>query len=714
MTYKKYLFCIPLTLLIGLIVILQPFFSVVYADDGGGSGYTGADRYDFPAGMRVINPSTDMDKVINYVSGVEDGVRQISPITVRDYLSKLAGLDSSASFEKMSQSKFFVMFTDLENGGASYIRDGFPKDRDTWVNAAKAGGLSQEQIEKVGKLYDSLIKKGVSIINGKTTYMYAGQGGDDDDIEGNPPPLPPGFIGCDIGIGPKLTKTHTGKENAGSISGAYSVYATLTPVKPKNFSQLSAEQQAEWERTHQPQKTAPVKTAFGEYLDKHRNELAELQAYGKSGGIGADSNYRKAWESFAAGAKAAAAQPLPEVKISTSDANQEGMNKGGAFTYTEMVKDATVTATSGSIEHSQDYYDEYGCVNHEFTGSYYKYDNKGKVIGTETYTYTKSKYEKIQSNKMIDGNYTQTGIVAIEGHDYKPSSSWQFISVRCNQDGFNTLVSSTGSNVIQNEKASSSAKSQVVNGGVATFYNDLGIDFYYTGKTCDDIWGCTIEPNTGANNDSTNNKAKRGDLLNNSFGAQSDGKTGSKFVMFRDNISRTIRNDVSWPKLINTTPEAKLDSRQPASGTYVILDKDGTPNKDLFNFEDSQKSTLINGNDLPTKWYKSFKSQENVFNWRASWASDSNKPHRMNIRYAYKPQVTAAIKTAFDRNGGSDGNNTFTLDIICPTKFNTEDTYNPTIVNQPKNLDYSQPQTDFDDTENSYLEVNFVKASAEQ
>ena len=101
MTYKKYLFCIPLTLLIGLITILQPFFSVVYADDGGGSGYTGADRYDFPTGMRVINPTTDMDKVINYVSGVEDGVRQISPITVRDYLSKLAGLDSSASFERM-------------------------------------------------------------------------------------------------------------------------------------------------------------------------------------------------------------------------------------------------------------------------------------------------------------------------------------------------------------------------------------------------------------------------------------------------------------------------------------------------------------------------------------------------------------------------------------------------------------------------------------
>ena len=38
------------------------------------------------------------------------------------------------------------------------------------------------------------------------------------------------------------------------------------------------------------------------------------------------------------------------------------MNKGGAFTYTEMVKDATITAPTGSIEHSQDYYNEYGCV----------------------------------------------------------------------------------------------------------------------------------------------------------------------------------------------------------------------------------------------------------------------------------------------------------------------------------------------------------------
>ena len=56
----------------------------------------------------------------------------------------------------------------------------------------------------------------------------------------------------------------------------------------------------------------PIKTAFGEYIDSHRKELAELQSYGKSGGIGEGSNYRKAWESFAAGARKAAAQPLPK------------------------------------------------------------------------------------------------------------------------------------------------------------------------------------------------------------------------------------------------------------------------------------------------------------------------------------------------------------------------------------------------------------------
>lgn len=713
MTYKKYIFYVPTVVLISIITLIQSLITVVHAESGG-SGYTGADKWEFPIGMRVINPSTDMDKTINYISSVDpDGTRNVSPIKVRDYLAKVASLDKNASFENIAKSKFLVMFTDLENGGASFIKDGDPKNKNYWLEAAKAGGLSQKEIDKVAKLYDQLKAQGVDIIDDKTTYMYAGQGGGEDDIPGDEPNLPPGFIGCDIGVGPKLIKTHTEETGDSSISGAYSIYATLTPVKPKNFSKLSAEQQAEWERTHKPQRTEPIKTAFGEYIDSHRKELAELQSYGKSGGIGEGSNYRKAWESFAAGARKAAAQPLPKVSIQTSESNQEGMNKGGAFTYTEMVKDATITAPTGSIEHSQDYYNEYGCVNHEFTGTYDVYDKDGNKE-VKTYTYNKTKYEVIQTRKMIDGNYTKTGIVVIEGHDYKPSNSWQFISVRCNQDEFNSLVVSTGSTVLQNGKASSSAKSQVTSGSVATFYNHLSIDFYYTGKTCDDIWGCTIEPNNGANNDSANNKAKRGDLLNNSFGAQSDGKTGSKFVMFRDNISRTIRNDVAWPKLTNATPEATLDTKQPASGTYVILDKNGTPNKDLFNFEDSQKSTLISGSELETKWYKSFKSQENVFNWRASWASDSNKPHRMNIRYAYKPQVSAAIKTAFDRDGGSDGKNTFTLDIICPNKFNTEETYNPTIVNQPKNLDYSQPKTDFDDSENSYLEVNFVKASAEQ
>ena len=85
------------------------------------------------------------------------------------------------------------------------------KIKNTWVETAKNSGLSQAQIDKVAKLYDSLIAKGVDIINGATTYMYAGQGGDDD-IEETTPKLPPGFIGCDIGVGPKLIKTHTGKE----------------------------------------------------------------------------------------------------------------------------------------------------------------------------------------------------------------------------------------------------------------------------------------------------------------------------------------------------------------------------------------------------------------------------------------------------------------------------------------------------------------------
>ena len=683
---------------------------IVKADN---SGNTGAGTNIFTVGMRIVNPSTDMDKPMNFI--VSNNLNSRPVMTLREYVTNyLIPADKgqhSLTIEQFEKATFMPLLTYNAGNDTPFLSDGTVKDWNYWKEAAETSGLSADKISKLKKLYDGIKKLGNDVVDKDTTYMIDSMLGDTG--IGGDPKVPDGFVGCDIGIGPKLIKTHTGEDKDSEITGAYSVYAIVTPVKPKNFSKLSSEQQAEWERTHQIQRTEPVKTAFGEYLDSHRKELAALQGYGKSGGIGADSSYRKAWESFAAGARKAAAEPLPKISIETSASNQEGMNKGGAFTYTEMVKDATVSAPNGPIQHSQDYYDEYGCVNHEFVGTYDVYDKDGNRE-VKTYTYNRTKYEKINSNKMIDGNYTKTGIVVIEGHDYKPNNSWQFISVRCNQEEFNSLVASTGSTVLQNGKASSSAKSQVTSGSVATFYNHLTIDFYYTGKTCDDIWGCTIEPNNGANNDSANNKAKRGDLLNNSFGAQSDGKTGSKFVMFRDNISRTIRNDVAWPKLTNATPEVTLDTKQPASGTYVILDKNGTPNKDLFNFEDSQKSTLISGSELETKWYKSFKSQENVFNWRASWASDSNKPHRMNIRYAYKPQVSAAIKTAFDRDGGSDGKNTFTLDIICPNKFNTEETYNPTIVNQPKNLDYSQPKTDFDDSENSYLEVNFVKASAEQ
>ena len=73
---------------------------------------------------------------------------------------------------------------------------------------------------------------------------------------------------------------------------------------------------------------------------------------------------------------------------------------------------------------------------------------------------------------------------------------------------------------------------QLYKGRFASFYNSLDKSFFYSGKSCDDIYGCTPEPISTVNDDRVNNKRNTGALVNaDSYGAQADNKNASQFAI---------------------------------------------------------------------------------------------------------------------------------------------------------------------------------------
>lgn len=519
---------------------------------------------------------------------------------------------------------------------------------------------------------------------------------------------------CDGVVFQEYINKRTESAGSGHVEGVVSVRATLMPLNI-NLRGLPSEQISYWNETHVPQYNGPIKTAYGEYLDDNRALLASLLGMGKSGGLGEASNYRQAWEKFQAGAEAAIAEGVPEITIDFNSQNKIGFARGGVWTFTEFRKSASVSAN-----HNQDYYDRQECEEYKVPYTRYEttYYSDG-TTSTTSYTDYKIKYRIIIAERhvMKDGNYTQENIAAVESPGYTPYKSYQILNVRCNETEFDRVVSATGSEVKARGPESSSAKSPTVMNTISTVYNRLvDKDFFYNGKDCDPVYSCTGEVNTGASNDSANNVQDKGEHTNGLYGAQSDGKSSSKFSLFRDNISKEIRNDVWWLYPSQVRAGAwNFDTKKAAEATFITMYTKATPDKDLFNLEDENKNVVLTGTQIAAGDNALlYNSQVNVFNWRASWASERAFPHKMNTRYAYKPKsITKQTPTVLSREGvKSVEDKEEILDMYCDVLYNTTERVVPIIKNQPKPEKYKKI-TDFVEDNRRNLIVQFIKSSAE-
>ena len=494
-----------------------------------------------------------------------------------------------------------------------------------------------------------------------------------------------GVCVCDVGTGPKYQSHKKFEEDKLNVSGDYSYQITITPVKPIGFENLSKEEQSEWLSTHRIQMTDPELTAFGKFVKEYNYSNFSGQV---------DS--QKLWDDFKNQAEQKSKESINSANINLSEDNLKGFQRGGAFTITTNVKKVTISTSV-----TTDYRDVYNCVK----------GNDGK------YYYQKTGQEEVRTlvsepnaNAGDGSQAVQRGVNFDTIGGYTPKYSYQILNVRCNRTDFDALVRNTNSKVTSGSKTlSSSAQSPVVNNKIATFYDKLDTRFFYEGKDC--VFKCSADP-TGQSagpNDGVNNVQNRGDNQS-KYGAQTtEGKSNDSFSFFRDNIFKVVRFDVWHPIVDNNEMSYNVDT--PAYKTKFILSKTGTPKAELFSVTDESGNVILK--DFPTNSTLTLNGQRNKFGYQGGYASEKDKEHRTNLRFAYSVNTKISVPT-LNVYGvvSSTDYDTEALDVTCYTTFNTTVPQRASVAHGPKANNYKD-NSDFNNEDNKTLKVGFVKASAE-
>lgn len=752
-----------LILLIGFAFIFGVPTSPILADRNGHGVATGVgDIHDFKTGAykftgKSFQPNKKIHRCKSVPNPAEDCKKKenIEEVTVKKFLED-GGYYTNMG-EKKVQSIFnssdvwvkTMYWPSVKHGKPIfYSRDASPKDPTYWHTPGdkKGNKLATDIFNHYNNKYNGKLRSGAW----PTTVIFSNMVDpkEDEPPEDVAPPKPPEkkppkrppteketpnikIIHCREDSGPQYVLAEEGKEvGYEKIDGVQAVYAVMQPVKPIGFDSMSDDKKQNWLDTHQPQKTKPIITPYGQYLiDKTLDgTIDKLRDYWNSGEKGDKSNYRKLWEEFAQGAKDAIAQGVPKITIDFSESNKEGFGRGGVFTYVEMRKNVTIEST-----HLQDFYDKYYC-------EYFTYScNCKKDGGCSTCSSTQYAFES--GGHILDGEYAKDEVkqntVIINGSDYYPHVSYQYLNVRCNKDEFKNLFNSLlplgARDLTQGNGNGASTMRSPINTRtspyhpyrIADYFNHLTTNFFYNGNSCNSIFSCTSQPLPTANHDIANNKLDTGNVLHGKFGSQSkntrdktsDIYNSSEFSFFRDNVPKEIRNDIWYlsPSNSNTSEHTFNPKVNQASATLIAMDKQGTPRGELFELLDEGNQPIIKGADLDSSnAYINLYGQFNKFKWKASWASEKSYPHRMNIKYAYKPRLVNNNLKSFNRDDTETKieKTEYVLDMFCDTKFNTLTPNIPEIKNQPMEDAYLE-NLPFSNIREKLMIVDFVKSSAE-
>lgn len=440
--------------------------------------------------------------------------------------------------------------------------------------------------------------------------------------------------------------TYTSTKDTYSKTGVYSNSTTVVPmlIEGKYVGDSTPEAQS-----------STTKTSFGRLYDSI--------AAGKDT-ISYDDLKKKADAAVAADAASSASGKV-DMTVNLSDKNKSAFAKGGIFNISEFQASATLVATRTNN---------------------YRNDQRQDCTRTDTWDQKNGGYK---AGKSVCGrwyNRSQT-IIGVSNNltknvqTQKNVGFWQMISVHCNKQDFEKLVSAkaTGATVINSGDStngiSAVAKSKLYTAQPTTL--DFGDEHNpnadaaksstmgFFDKECP--FDCTASTKTAdgasADNGATKNSGTTGTTNGSKNGAVSGSQRGNNFTFFRDNTAKDVSVDVWYPK---TTDVVDYKSSPAAAITTTITRwATGTPGtqtteggKFIMKTKDSTPTTLFTGStDAVTQknWDTTTFSNANstaltglhrLFTVQSSWASENGKPQVLNVKYEYAPAVTTSFPTA--------------------------------------------------------------------
>ena len=440
---------------------------------------------------------------------------------------------------------------------------------------------------------------------------------------------------------------------------------------------------------------------------------------------------------LAAACKKAQQENPPKVNLDKD--NRDGLAEGG-------VLDVYETETPMSFTARENIQSLKGCYVREGTK-----DRNGKITwkgGGDGW----SKTVKPCKDKHPEMN--KRTVVPPETQYRTPQTSgfWQIISAHCNKPGWNKLMGEVPGKTVQvtpdsSGKISGVAYSQKYSTVPATAdFGDTGnapgtakhdsgtVGFY--DKECP--FDCTSNPTTpqaaknGANKNIVNKKPAKDGTVD-KYGAKSGKHNNNYYEFFRDNNPNGIDVDLWYPRNVNGVSYDGAD----ALSTTVTRWEKGTPSIDgsdggKFTMK-AGKDELFTGNGNPEiqrDWeVAGFTNSTTTqlpgthtgYTVQSTWASEKDRPQKLNFKYEYEPTVTtnfAAAGLGFDSAGNPVRGQVLpakaSIQGKCYARFATtagKDTTQPFAHNTgsgtPNKLDGNLLSDD------TTLTVNFVRSTTE-
>lgn len=392
---------------------------------------------------------------------------------------------------------------------------------------------------------------------------------------------------------------------------------------------------------------AEKKTAFGHKVDS----LKKDEKKGKKPSV---ATAKKQLEAACKQSKASSNSVNLDAK------NKAGLAEGGVLNVSEFSRNATYGVSEGWEKLKK-------CTIYEF---HYKPGTNPKdpknQIGLHAVGSCMNKQPKVKNH--------WTGPVTFKTTSAKITGFWQIISVHCNKEDFQKLVKETNGIQVQktddnNGKFTGVAYSKVytkvparmdfgdTRNAAGTAKRKSGTLGFYD-KECP--YDCTPASKTkqaGKNGANKNiNNGTPSDGTKGKFGAVSE-NNNNKFEYFRDNEPRTITVDLWYPKNGNgvnyngkkaiTTTVNKWDR-----GTPSIDGSDGgkftmkAQGKELFKGSSALKNQRNwDATPMNTKNSTILPGQYNSFTVQSTWPSEKNRPHVVNVKWEYAPNVATNFAT---------------------------------------------------------------------